>query len=60
VRDLERSLRGMPSSDVARTGLVLFEFLKHARTLDSLPFGMVRHLLGADESGSMNDQGLVH
>jgi hypothetical protein len=53
--DLERSLLGMPSSGTVRMGRILFEFIKHSRTLDSLPLCVVRHLLRADESGSIPD-----
>jgi hypothetical protein len=60
VEYLERSLRGMPSSDITRTGRILFEFFKHVRTLDGLPFGVVRHLLRADESGPIPDQRIGH
>jgi hypothetical protein len=60
VVDLERSLGGMPSSDIATTGRILFECLKHMRTLHSLPFGVVWHLLRADESGPIPDQGIGH
>jgi hypothetical protein len=60
VRELEGSLLGMPSSDIARTGHILFEFLQHSRILDVLPFVVVRHLLRADESGPIPDQGLGH
>jgi hypothetical protein len=58
--DLERSLRGMPSSDIARMGHILFEFIKHSRTLDGLPFRVLRHLLRADKSGLISNEGIGH
>jgi hypothetical protein len=58
--DLESKLRRMSSSDIARTGCILLEFFKHWRTLDGLPFGVVRHLLRADDIGPIPNQGLGH
>jgi hypothetical protein len=58
VGNLERILHGMSSSDIARTGCILFKFLNHARTLDNLPFSVLRYLLRAGESGPIPNQGI--
>jgi hypothetical protein len=46
---MERSLRGMQSFKTSQTGSLLRKFLEQARALESMPSGMVRHLLCADE-----------
>jgi hypothetical protein len=48
--DMERSLRGMASFNTARKR----KFLKHMRALESIPSGMVRHLLRLDEIGQVS------
>jgi hypothetical protein len=46
---MERSLRGVQSFNTAQTGSLLRKFLEQTRALKSMPVGMVRHLLRADE-----------
>jgi hypothetical protein len=59
VRDMERSLRGVKSFNTAWTGSLLHKFLEQTRALESMPVGMVRHLLRADEFGIVSCEDLV-
>jgi hypothetical protein len=58
VGDMDRSLRGMQSFNTSRTGSLLRKFLEQARALESMPSGMVRHLLRADEVGQISCEDL--
>jgi hypothetical protein len=58
IGDMERSLRGMQSFTSSRTGSLLRKFLEQARALESMPSGMVRHLLRADEVGQLSCEDL--
>jgi hypothetical protein len=58
VGDMERSLRGMQSFNTSRTGSLLRKFLEQAGVLESMPIGMVRHLLRADEVGQVSCEGI--
>jgi hypothetical protein len=58
VGEMERSLRGMQSFNTSRTGSLLRKFLEQARVLESMPSGMVRHLLRADEVGQISCEDL--
>jgi hypothetical protein len=49
VGDMERSLCGVQSFNTARVGSHLRKFLEQTRALESMPVGMVRQLLRADE-----------
>jgi hypothetical protein len=48
---MERRLRGVQSFNTARIGSLLRKFLEQTRALESMPVGMVRHLLRANEVG---------
>jgi hypothetical protein len=58
VVDMERILRGVQSFNTARTGSLLRKFLEQTRALESMPVGMVRHLLCADEVGQVSCEDL--
>jgi hypothetical protein len=58
VGDMERILRGMQSFNTSRTGSLLRKFLEPARALESMPSGMVRHLLCADKVGQLSCEDL--
>jgi hypothetical protein len=49
VGDIDRSLRGIESFNTSRTRSLLKKFLEQVRGLESMPSGMVRHLLRTDE-----------
>jgi hypothetical protein len=51
--DMEKSLRGVQSLNTARMGSLLRKFLEQTRALESMPAGVVRHLLRADEVGQV-------
>jgi hypothetical protein len=58
VGDIERSLRGMQSFNTSRTGNLWRKILEQERALESMPSGMVRHLLHADEVGQVSCEDL--
>jgi hypothetical protein len=58
VGDMERSLRGMPLFNTARTGSLLPKFLEQMRALESMPVGMVRHLLRPDKIGQVSRENI--
>jgi hypothetical protein len=47
--DMERSLRGMPSFNIYSKGDLLRKCLEQTRASESMPVGMVRHLLRPGE-----------
>jgi hypothetical protein len=58
VGDMERILRGVKSFNTARTESLLRKFLEQTRALESMPVGMVRHLLRADKVGQVSCEDL--
>jgi hypothetical protein len=46
-------MRRVQSFNTARTGSLLRKFLEQTRALESMPVGMVRHLLRANELGQV-------
>jgi hypothetical protein len=58
VGDTERILRGMRSFNTSRMGSLLRKFLEQVRALESMPTGMVRHLLRANEVGQLSCEDL--
>jgi hypothetical protein len=48
----------MKSFNTSRTGSLLRKFLEQARALESMPIGMVWHLLRADEVGQVSCEDL--
>jgi hypothetical protein len=58
VGGVERSMRGMQSFNTSWTGSLLRKFLEQTRALESMPSGMVRHLLLAEEVGQVSFEDL--
>jgi hypothetical protein len=58
VGDMERSLRRMQSFNTSWMGSLLQKFLEQVRALESMPSGMVRHLLRANEVGQVSCEDL--
>jgi hypothetical protein len=50
---MEMRLYGVQSFNNDRTGSLLHKFLEQMRALQSMPVGMVQHLLRADEVGQV-------
>jgi hypothetical protein len=58
VGDMERSLRGVQSFNTAQTGSLLRKFIEQTRALESMPVGVMRHMLRADEVGQVSCEDL--
>jgi hypothetical protein len=56
--DMEMSLRGVQSFNTSGTGILLRKFLEQMRALESMPFGMVQHLLRANKVGQVSCEDL--